>query len=90
MFASVLSGCSIGIFSIIWVTLLQELVPVEKLGRVSSIDMLGSYVFLPVGLAFIGILTDHFGPALIFIVGGILTVLLLSIGLCFRDIRHLQ
>ncbi len=90
MFASVLSGCSIGIFSIIWVTLLQELVPVEKLGRVSSIDMLGSYVFLPVGLAFIGVLTDRFGPALIFIVGGILTILLLSIGLCFRDIRHLQ
>ncbi len=90
MFASILSGCSLGIFSIIWVTLLQELVPVEKLGRVSSIDMLGSYVFLPIGLAITGVCTDHYGPAPIFIVGGILTVLLLSIGLCFRDIRHLQ
>ena len=89
-FASALAGFSIGIFSIIWVTLLQELVPVEKLGRVSSIDMMGSYVFLPIGLAFIGVLTDRFGPSPIFIVGGILTVLLLSIGLCFRDIRQLQ
>ncbi len=88
--ASILSGCSLGIFSIIWITLLQELVPVEKLGRVSSIDLMGSYVFLPIGLALTGALTDRFGPALIFIVGGILTVLLLSIGLCFRDIRHLQ
>ena len=88
--ASILSGCSLGIFSIIWLTLLQELVPVEKLGRVSSIDLMGSYVFLPIGLAFTGTLTDHFGPALIFIVGGILTVLLLSIGLCFHDIHHLQ
>ncbi len=90
IFASTLSGCSIGIFSIIWITLQQELVPVEKLGRVSSIDMMGSYVFLPIGVAFIGVLTDRFGPSLIFIVGGILTVLLLSIGLCFRDIRTLQ
>jgi len=90
MFASVLSGCSLGIFSLIWITLLQELVPVEKLGRVSSIDMMGSYVFLPVGLALTGVFTDRFGPAPIFIVDGILTVLLLSIGLCFRDIRHLQ
>lgn len=90
IFASVLSGCSLGIFSIIWTTLLQELVPVEKLGRVSSIDLMGSYVFLPIGLAFIGILTDRFGPSLIFIFGGILTILLLSIGLCFHDIRRLQ
>ena len=90
MFASILSGCSLGIFSIIWVTLLQELVPVEKLGRVSSIDMLGSYVLLPIGLAITGVFTDRYGPAPIFIVGGTLTVLLLSIGLCFHDIRHLQ
>ena len=90
IFASVLSGCSLGIFSIIWTTLLQELVPVEKLGRVSSINLMGSYIFLPIGLAFIGILTDRFGPSLIFIFGGILTILLLSIGLCFRDIRRLE
>ena len=89
IFAGTLAGFSIGIFSIIWITLLQELVPVEKLGRVSSIDMMGSYVFLPIGIAFIGVLADHVGPSPVFIAGGIITILLVSIGLCFRDIRQL-
>lgn len=88
-FASALAGFSIGIFSIIWVTLLQELVPVEKLGRVSSIDMMGSYVFLPIGIAFIGVLADRIGPSPVFILGGIITILLVSLGLCFRNIRRL-
>jgi MFS family permease len=89
IFAGILAGFSIGIFSIIWITLLQELVPVEKLGRVSSIDMMGSYVFLPIGIAFIGVLADHIGPSPVFISGGVITILLVSIGLCFRDIRRL-
>jgi DHA3 family tetracycline resistance protein-like MFS transporter len=56
------------------------MVPQEKLGRVSSIDALGSFVFLPLGFAFAGILTDRIGPANVFVLGGSL-VLLLSVGM---------
>lgn len=79
----------LGFFSLIEITLLQELVPEHKLGRVISLDMLGSYILLPFGLLIIGGLADIVGPATIFIIGGLLSVALVASGLCVRDIRKL-
>ena len=61
--ASVFVGFGIGVLQTIWVTLLNELVPNEKQGRISSIDLLGSYCLLPIGYALAGVLTDRIGPA---------------------------
>jgi MFS family permease len=88
--ASVCSGFGIGMLQMIWVTLLHQLVPNDKLGRVGSIDLLGSLGLLPVGFAVIGILTDKIGPALIFIVGGSICLILYSIPLFLRDIRSIE
>ncbi len=88
--ASFLMGLGLGVFEVIWVTILQELVPADKLGRVSSIDTMGSLVLLPLGLAIIGILTDRFGPALMFIGGGVLSLALIALGFCVRGIRELE
>ncbi len=41
--AGALDGAGIGVFEVIWVTVLQEMVPSEKLGRVSSVDFVGSH-----------------------------------------------
>ena len=46
---------------IIWESLLQEEVPTELLGRVSSVDWFVSLGFQPVGLALAGTLFDRFG-----------------------------
>lgn len=70
--------------------MLQELVPTEKLGRVSSIDWLGSLVLLPIGFALVGVLTDRVGPSWVFIGAGVLTLTLNLIGLSIRGIRQLQ
>lgn len=87
--ASALAGFSLSAFQIIWVTLLQERVPTEKLGRVSSVDMLGSYSLLPISFVVLGALADYFGPIWVFLGGGTLILLIASIGLCLPDIRKL-
>ncbi len=90
MASGVLLGAGLGIFEIIWATTMQELVPPEKLGRVSSVDWLGSLCLQPIGLALVGALSDSLGPALIFIIGGLFSVALTLFGLTSRSIRALD
>jgi MFS family permease len=88
--AAALDGFGIGVFEIIWVTVLQELIPADKLGRVSSLDWLGSLALQPLGLAAAGILTDAIGPAWVFLIGGAINLLLTLSAFCVRGIRQLQ
>lgn len=87
--ASALVGFGLATLGIIWITLLQENVPNDKLGRVTSVDILGSYCLLPVGIAVVGFLTDRIGPVWIFIAGGILNIVLACIALSVRNIRNI-
>ena len=48
----------------------------EKLGRVSSVDWVGSLALLPVGLALVGVLTDRVGASWVFLAGGALNLAL--------------
>lgn len=83
-------GFGMYIMHTIWATLLYELVPNEKLGRVSSVDLLGSLGLLPLGYVLAGLLSDRFGPPAVFLYGGLLMVILDIIPLFLRDIRKLQ
>jgi DHA3 family tetracycline resistance protein-like MFS transporter len=85
-----LGGLVISVFGLIWTNSLQELVPRELLGRVASIDALGSYVLLPIGYAIAGWGTNLVGAPLVFIIGGALTVLLALLGLSHPAIRNLD
>jgi MFS family permease len=87
--AFALDGAGIGCFEIIWVTVLQEMVPSEKLGRVSSVDFVGSFLFQPLGLAAIGFLTDAVATPWIFFACGLLSLLLNASGFLVRGIREL-
>jgi DHA3 family tetracycline resistance protein-like MFS transporter len=90
MAAAFVYGTGISTGSLAWTNSLQEMVPQEKLGRVSSIDALGSFVFLPLGFAFAGMLTERIGPADVFVLGGSV-VILLSVGmLLVPSIRRLD
>ena len=88
--AALVNGATLVTFGLVWTNTLQEQVPSELLGRVSSIDYLGSFVLLPVSYAFAGLLTDRFGPSLVFIGGGLITVLIISLGLLSPAIRGLD
>ncbi len=88
--ASFVVGLAISVFGLIWTNTLQELVPSEKLGRVSSIDALGSFALLPVGFAVAGWATDRVGAPMVFAFGGVVTALLALGGLLHPAIRRLD
>ena len=83
-------GVCMSIFGLIWTNTLQEMVPHELLGRVYSIDALGSWVLLPVGFAIAGWATDLIGAPTVFLVGGSCTIALTLIGLSHPAIRKLD
>ena len=90
MAAAFVFGAGISTGSLAWTNSLQEMVPQERLGRVSSIDALGSFVFLPLGFAFAGMLTERIGPADVFVLGGSLVIGLSLAMLLVPSIRNLD
>jgi len=90
MAAAFIFGVGISIGGLVWTNTLQEMVPQERLGRVSSIDALGSFVFLPVGFAFAGILADRIGSANVFLLGGTVVALLAGAMLFVPSIQRLD
>ncbi len=88
--AAFVVGFGMSVMQTIWVTLLYELVPNEKLGRVSSVDLLGSLGLLPLGYVLAGWLGDHLGPSAVFLFGGMMMVVLDLIPLFIHDIRAMQ
>jgi MFS family permease len=90
MIAAFIAGASESFFGLIWTNTLQELVPREMLGRVSSIDMLGSFVLIPVGFALAGWATDAVGAPIVFLVGGAWCLALFVLSLLHPAIRGLD
>ena len=85
----VIGACNT-ILGLVWVNTLQERVPRHLLGRVTSIDYLGSYILLPLGYAAGGWAIELAGPATVFIVGGVIETLLIALGLLHPEIRALD
>ena len=59
--AAFVEGVGHGMFEVIWITALQERVTPAALARVSAYHALGSFVFMPVGLALAGPAAGAFG-----------------------------
>lgn len=69
--AGFIAGATEGFFEVIWVTALQQRVTPSALARVSSYDALGSFLFLPVGLALAGPAAETIGTdAVLFVCAG--------------------
>jgi DHA3 family tetracycline resistance protein-like MFS transporter len=66
------------------------MVPGDMLGRVSSIDALGSFVLLPIGLALAGWGTDRLGAPTVFLIGGLGIILIVLLALSHPAIRDLD
>ena len=88
--AAVVYGMAFSATGLVWTNTLQELVPTEALGRVSSIDALGSFVLMPLGFYAAGVLTDRYGASLAFLVGGAATVALALLALSHPAVRSLD
>jgi MFS family permease len=85
-----LVGLSLTGFGILWETAVQRNVPGDLLGRVSSVDFLGSTLLTPLGPIVFAALVETVGPATAFVVGGGVTALLCLSALAIRSIRDLE
>jgi DHA3 family tetracycline resistance protein-like MFS transporter len=72
---------------IIWITLMQSLVPGELLGRVRSIDWLLSIGLLPVGYAAVGPVADAIGARTTLTGAGVLSTVLVVATLALPGMR---
>lgn len=88
LLAAVVNGAALEMGHLIWTNSLQERVPNEKLGRVVSIDNMGSFALMPIGYALAGWATQAFGAPVVFIVGGAATAILAAAPLLLRPIRE--
>lgn len=86
--AAFVNGFALELAGLAWVNTLQERVPNEMLGRVSSIDSLGSFALLPLGFALAGWATDAFGPDVVFVVGGLTTALVAALAFLNPTVRR--
>lgn len=88
--AALANGAALEAAGLAWTNVLQTEVPAERLGRVASLDMLGSFILLPVGFGLTGLATEQWGPALVFVAGGLLTALIALAALGHPAIRRLD
>jgi DHA3 family tetracycline resistance protein-like MFS transporter len=87
---ALVAGALLSAGQLVWVNVLQELVPQNLLGRVSSVDQFGSMVLTPIGFGIAGWLTAIIGAPLVFMVGGGLAAGAMSLGLLHPEVRNLE
>ena len=88
--AALVGGGALGVFELIWVGTLQELVPAHLLGRVASVDFVGSFGLVPIGVAVAGLATGTLGAQEVLLVGGVGMLLVPLLGLFHPAIRRLD
>ncbi len=88
--AAFVYGLTFSAIALVWTNTLQEMVPPDMLGRVSSIDALGSFVLMPVGFALAGWLTDKIGPVQVFVIGGCSTMAMAVLAYLHPGVRGLD
>jgi MFS family permease len=87
--AALATGFGIEQFSVAWETSMQEHVPAEKLARVYSYDMLGSFLAIPLGQIVAGPLAEAYGPRPVLVGAAVLCGLVALAMLASRDVRRL-
>ncbi len=88
--AMFIEGLFLTLFDLAWATALQQYIPLEKLGRVSSIDQLGSYIVYPLSYGLTGLLVDRFGAGPDLLWSGVFAAAVISLGFLSRSVRALD
>jgi predicted MFS family arabinose efflux permease len=83
-------GFFIGIAGLVWTVALQDHVDQALLGRVASVDMLGSYALLPAGYCAAALLSRTGGAASVFLWSGFLLAALSLLALCVPGVRDID
>ena len=81
----VFSGVTIVAWNVVTVSLRQRIVPDHLLGRVNATYRLLAWGTMPLGAVFGGLVAEMFGIRAVFLVGGVITALLLFARLVITD-----
>ncbi|WP_435612438.1 MFS transporter [Streptomyces sp. bgisy159] len=84
-----LTGVTLEVFGVSWMTALHQEIPEDKLSRVSAYDWFGSVALVPPATALAGPAESAFGrPAALWGCAGLVVVVTAAV-LCVPDVRHL-
>jgi Major Facilitator Superfamily len=84
------AGVGLELYGVFWDTTLQQHIPDEKLSRVSSYDVLGSFALIPVGVAVMGPISNAIGVADTLIGAALIVVLATVAVISVADVRNLR
>ncbi len=82
------AGTGFGLYNVLWETSVQRTIPPDLLSRVSSFDQFSSFCMMPLGFVVAAPLSDWLGTDRALILGGVITVLCITLCLGLRDIRN--
>jgi MFS family permease len=88
--AGFVAGFFVEIFGVLWDTAMQQEVPGDRLSRVSAYDALGSFVFVPIGLAAAGPIAEAAGTRPTLLGAAALIVVPTALVLSSREVRTLS
>jgi MFS family permease len=90
MAAAFVAGVGIEQFGIAWETTMQEHIPAEKLARVYSYDMVGSFIAIPIGQVLAGPIAQAVGVEATLVGAAVLIGVAVLGMLSSRDVRQLR
>jgi predicted MFS family arabinose efflux permease len=88
--AALIAGVGLELYGVFWDTTLQQHIPDEKLSRVSSYDVLGSFALIPIGVAVMGPISGAIGVADTLIGAALVVVVATLAVVCVSDVRNLR
>lgn len=77
------------ISNVIFVTVIQQIIPRHLLGRIMGVLMFANFGAYPLSVAVVGVIVARFGPGIIFPIGGAILFLAVAFGLTRRQLREL-
>ncbi|MEU8816515.1 MFS transporter [Actinoplanes sp. NPDC048796] len=87
---ALLAGGLLEQFGVAWETTMQEHVPADKLARVYSYDMVGSFIAMPIGELLVGPISHRVGVRATLVGAGVLVIVAVLGMLASRDVRTLR
>ena len=84
-----IGGVANSVITVLLFTAIQLAIPRQLMGRVMGLLMFSSFGLYPLSVALAGVLSNQFGPAILFPFGGLLLGLVMVFGMTQRALREL-
>lgn len=84
-----ISGITNSISNVLLITVIQLIIPRHLMGRVMGLLLFGSFGTYPISVALAGVLTNRFGPVILFPFSGLLLFLAIASGIGRKELRDL-